>query len=130
MKPVSSAAELKEAIAELEKKRKLDEITLKGQLGRTREAVKPQNFIRNSFSSLAEMPEVKRTLVSTLIGFGLGYFSKKATEAVQEDKLNRLIGALVDHSMDKIIEQNPDSLLSKGLHVTRNVAKERGIRFF
>ena len=130
MKQISSSSELKQAIAELEKKVKIDEVALKGQVARTKEALKPQHLIRNSFSKLAAMPEVKQTLVSTLVGFGLGYFSKKATEALQEDKLNRLMTALLNHSMDRFIQHNPDSLLSKGLHITRNVAKEKGIRFF
>lgn len=130
MKPISSSVELKQAIAELEKRTKVQEITLKGQLARTKEAVKPQNLIRNSFSSLAEMPEVKRTLVSTIVGFGLGYLSKKATEALQEEKLNRMMSALVEHSIDRIIQQNPESLIAKGLHITRDVARQRGIKFF
>lgn len=130
MKPISSSAELKQAITELERKTKLDEGTLKAQFGQTKEALRPQNVIRNSFASLAETPEVRKTVISTLIGFGLGYFSKKATEALQEDKLNRLMSALVEHGVNRVIQQNPDSLLAKGLHVTRHVAQQQGIKFF
>ena len=130
MKPISTTAELKQAIAELERKTKSHEVTIKSQYAETKQALKPKNVIRNSFSSLAETPEVRKTLVSTIIGFGLGYFTKKATEAFSEESLNRMVGGFVDYGLNKFIERNPEGLLSKGIHLTRHVAKQQGVKLF
>lgn len=130
MKPIRSSEELKQAIAELERKTKVHEVTVKGDFNRTKEALKPQNFVRNSFSSLAAIPEVRKTLVSTIIGFGIGYFSKKATQAMSENSLNRLVGGLVEHGLDRLVKQNPQGLLAQGIHLTRHVAREKGIHLF
>ena len=130
MRPIKNVAELKEKIAELEAKTQAKQVTLKGQFNQTKVALKPNNLMRNSFSSLAEMPEVRKTLISTIIGFGIGYFSKKATQAMREDSLNRLVNGVIEHSLNKIVEKNPQSLLSQGINMTRHVAKQKGIRLF
>jgi hypothetical protein len=130
MRPIKTAAELKARIAELEGKNKSQQVTLKGHFQQTKTALKPNNLMRNSFSSLAEMPEVKKTLISTLIGFGLGYFSRKAQQAMREDSLNRLVSGVIDYSLNKVVQQNPNSLLSQGINMTRHVAQQKGIKLF
>jgi hypothetical protein len=130
MKPIKSSAELKEAIAELERKAKSHEVTLESQYEQAKVALKPANVIRNSFSSLAQTPEVRRTLVSTIIGFGIGYFSKKASQVMNEESLNRMVGGIVEHSLNKIVERDPNGLFARGIHLTKHIAKEKGIRLF
>lgn len=129
MKEISSSAELKAEILELEKREKVQKLVVKDQLIEAKHALNPTTLVKNTYSRLAEIPEVKRTLINTIIGFSLGYLSKKASETLNEESLNRLVGNLVDYSLDRIVQKDPDSLLSKGISFTRNVVKERGLSF-
>jgi hypothetical protein len=124
MKQISTSAELKAAIAELQKKKEIQQLTIKGQVAQTKQALKPSHLLKNTYSYIAETPEIKRTLISTLIGIGIGYFSKKATAALQEDKLDRMINNFVDKGLDQVVQNNPNALLSKAVSLTRQVARE------
>lgn len=124
MKPIANSAELKAAIAELEKKREIQQLTIKGQISQTKQALNPLHLVKNTFSHLAETPEIKKTLISTIIGIGIGYFSKKATAALKEDKLDRMINNFLDKGMDTVIQKNPNSLLSTAVSITRQVVKD------
>ena len=124
MKPISTSAELKAAIAELEKKREVQQLTIKGQFAQTKQALNPVNMIKNTFSHVAETPEIKKTLISTVIGIGLGYLSNKAVHALKEDKLDRMINNFIDQGLNKLEERNPNGFLSKAVSLTRQVARD------
>jgi hypothetical protein len=130
MNPITSTKELKDAIAALELKTKTSGVTLKGQIQQSKVALKPQNVLRNTFSSIGETPEIRKVLISTVIGMAFGYFSKKAKEMLTEENMNRFMAGLVDRGVHEIQQRYPHPLVSKGLEVTRNVAREKGLRFF
>ena len=125
MKTISNAEELKQAIATLETRKTAQEGVLKDQFQLSKTALKPQNVLRNTFHKVAEIPEVRRTMINTIIGFGLGFFSKKAAQLMSEESLNHMVTNLVDFSADKVVQKNPDSLLSKGIHFARQAVKEK-----
>lgn len=124
MKPISTAAELKAAIAELEQKKVAQQANLKSEFAHTKEVLNPVHMVKNTFSKLAEMPEVKKTLISTIVGIGIGYLSNKAVHALQEDKLDRMLNNFVDNGLDRVVERNPQGLLSKAISLTRQIAKD------
>lgn len=130
MKPITSAKELKDAIAELERRKQSTEVTLKGQVQQSKVALRPQNVLRNTFSSIAETPEIRKVLVSTIIGLGIGYFSRKAQEMLTEENMNRFMAGLIEKGVHEIKQRYPHPLVSKGIDVTRNIAREKGLRFF
>lgn len=124
MKEITTAAELKAAIAELEKKKEIQQLTIKGQFAQTKEALNPVHLVKNTFSHLAETPEIKKTLISTIIGIGIGYLSNKAVQLLHEDKLDRMVNNFIDRGIDKVVESNPNGFLSKAATLTRQVVKE------
>jgi hypothetical protein len=124
MKQISTSAELKAAIAELEKKREIQQLTIKGQIAQTKEALNPVHLIKNTFSHVAETPEIKKTLISTIIGIGIGYLSNKAVAFLKEDKLDRMIHNFIDQGLDKIEQKKPNGLLAQAVSLTRQVAKD------
>ena len=67
---------------------------------------------------------MKKILIGTVIGIGLGYITKKVTHALQEEKLDNMVNKLVGHGMDKVVARNPNSLLSKAVSLTRQLAKD------
>ena len=124
MKPISTSAELKAAIAELEKKKEIQQLTIKGQFAETKRALNPVHLVKNTFSHVAEITEVKKTLISTIVGIGIGYFSNKAQAALKEDKLDRMVNNFIDQGMEKVVERNPNGFLSQAVSLARQVAKD------
>ena len=64
MNQITTSAELKAAILELEKKKEIQKLTIKGQAYHAKQALNPVHFIKNTFSHVAETPEIKKTLNS------------------------------------------------------------------
>jgi len=116
---ITNDDDLQAAIKELERKVKLNEEEIKDNYDQVKENLNPKRVVKNTFSYVAETPEVQRTLVNTAIGFILGYASKKAVELLSEQSLNRTVENLVNHHITKLENKDPQSLLSKGISLFR-----------
>ena len=116
---IKNAQDLKAAINDLEKRLEADQFKLKDNYVQVKENLHPKRIIKNSFSYAAETPEIQRTLVNTVIGFILGYASKKAVELLSEDALDRTIHNVVNHHISKIENREPSNLISKGISLLR-----------
>ncbi len=82
MEQIKTQKELRQAIAELERRKTIQELEIKSEFDQVKQALKPVNLVRNTFSRFAEIPEVRRTLISTVVGFGMGYVAKKAKDVL------------------------------------------------
>ena len=58
-------------------------------------------------------------MVNTVIGFILGYASKKATELLTEENIDRTVYNIVNTHISEIENKEPGSLLSKGISLFR-----------
>ncbi len=125
MGQISTQEELRKAIEALERKKDLQQSEIKQDFQDAKVAFAPANLIRNAFSRLAEIPEVKQTMINTIVGFGLGYVSKKATMIMSEESLDNIASNLVQSQVDKIEQNDPDSFISKALSFFRkNIKRE------
>ena len=116
---ISNSEELQKAMYELESKVNLQEVEIKQNYQQVKENLHPKRMVKNTFSYLAETPEIQKTLVNTIIGFILGYASKKAVELLSEDVLDRTVHNLVNHHISTIEDKKSDSLLGKGISLLR-----------
>jgi ElaB/YqjD/DUF883 family membrane-anchored ribosome-binding protein len=116
---ISNSKELKEAIARIESEIKTQESDIKMNFTSAKENLNPKKVIKNTFSYVAEVPEIQRTLVNTVIGMVLGFASKKAVQLLSEDALNRTVENLVSYQMTKLENNQPNSLISKGISLFR-----------
>jgi len=116
---INSDEDLKAAIAELERKVRDNKDEIKGNIQLLKQELNPKTVAKNTFSYVAETPEIQRTLVNTAIGFIMGYASKKAVELLSEQSLNRTVENIVNTSLTQLENKNPDSLLSKGISLFR-----------
>ncbi len=124
MGQIKTLEELRQAIADLERKKSVQELEMKSNLDQVKHAMKPVNLVRNTFSRFAEIPEVRRTLISTVVGFGMGYVAKKAKDVLSEESLDNMISTLVHTQMSKLEDKNPDSFLTKAVTYFRKNLKE------
>ena len=81
--------------------------------------LKPQNLVKNTFSYVAETPEIQKTLINTALGFILGYASKKAAEILTEETLNKTVENFVQHHLNRLENQEPRNILSHGIAIVR-----------
>lgn len=118
-KKISNSEDLRKTIYELESKVKVQELEMKDNYSQIKHNLSPKRVVKNTFSYVAETPEIQKTLVNTVIGFILGYASKKAVELMSEQVLDRTVHNLVNHHIDKLENRAPDTLLSKGISLIR-----------
>ena len=97
---------------------------MKSDLEQVKHAMKPVNLVRNTFSQFAEIPEIRRTLISTVVGFGMGYVAKKAKDVLSEESMDNMVSTLVHTQMSKLENKNPDSFLTKAVTYFRKNLKE------
>lgn len=116
---ITNSKELQEAIKELEGKVEVQQHHVKGNYQQVKENLKPTRVAKNTFSYLSETPEIQRTFVNTVIGFILGYASKKAVELTSQNALDRTVHNLVNHHVTKMERRQPESLISKGISLFR-----------
>ncbi|MCY7420973.1 MAG: hypothetical protein LH478_04430 [Chitinophagaceae bacterium] len=124
MGQLKTQEELTRAIAELERKKTVQLLEMKSGLEQVKHAMKPVNLVRNTFSRFAEIPEVRRTLISTVVGFGMGYVAKKAKDVLSEESMDNLVSTLVHTQMSKLEDKNPDSFLTRAVTYFRKNLKE------
>ena len=116
---ISNAADLHQAMYDLESKIKVQKLEIQDNYSQIKQNLHPKRVVKNTFSYVAETPEIQKTLVNTIIGFILGYASKKAVDLLSEDVLDRTVHNLVNSQIDKIENRAPDTLLSKGISLIR-----------
>jgi predicted nuclease with TOPRIM domain len=116
---IHNIEDLKKAMNELESRVKVQESEIKENFVEVKENLRPKRVVRNTFSYLAETPEIQKTLINTVIGFILGYASKKAVEVLSEQSLDRTVQNILNHQMTKLENNQPDSLLAKGITLFR-----------
>lgn len=124
MGQINTQDELRRAIADLERKKSVQELEMKSDFEQVKHAMKPVNLVRNTFSQFAEIPEVRRTLISTVVGFGMGYVAKKAKDVLSEESMDNMVSTLVHTQMSKLENKNPDSFLTKAVTYFRKNLKE------
>ncbi|HEX8279070.1 MAG TPA: hypothetical protein VF540_10265, partial [Segetibacter sp.] len=104
---ISNSEDLRKAMYELESKVKVQELEMQDNYGQIKQNLQTKRVVKNTFSYVAETPEIQKTLVNTVIGFILGYASKKAVELLSENVLDRTIHNLVNHHVDKLENRTP-----------------------
>jgi predicted nuclease with TOPRIM domain len=116
---ISNTEDLQKAISDLETKVKVQELEMQDSYHQVKQNLHPKRVVKNTFSYVGETPEIQRTLINTVVGFILGYASKKAVELLSENVLDRTIHNMVNHHITKIEKREPATWLSKGVSLLR-----------
>lgn len=116
---LKNSEELHQAIKEMEQKLDVQEVKMKDKYEQLKDNLQPKNVLKNSYSHLAETPELQRTLVNTLIGFALGFAFKKINTMMHDGSLHRLAENLVHDGLDKLENKDRHSRLSQAITMLR-----------
>ncbi|MDB5191281.1 MAG: hypothetical protein JWQ96_844 [Segetibacter sp.] len=119
MRKLENAADLKQAMAELNARADVKKQEIKAEFSQVKENLQFKNVIKNTYSRLAETPEIQRTVVNTAVGMVLGYATNLFQKILREDSLNRLTQNIVHTQLDKIERKDPNSKAAKILSLVR-----------
>jgi hypothetical protein len=107
MGQIQTLSDLEDAIKLLKFKKAEDEKLLKELFFMTYESVKPINMIKNIFKEPIEPQYIKDSLVTTSVGFGVGYLSKMLFQGVVRVPFKNFIGSALMVSVENLIVKNP-----------------------
>jgi len=125
MQKITSGYRLKNAIQLLEVKQAVDAQMLKDQFYFTCESLKPVNLLKRSLHDLTSSPNLIDTILSTAIGLGTGYLSKKIVVGTSGNILRKLLGLMLQVGVTKAVAQHPDAVKSFGRFIFHQLSRKK-----
>ncbi|PWT76654.1 MAG: hypothetical protein C5B59_05955 [Bacteroidetes bacterium] len=113
MKSIYSAAELQEAIDELERKRINQELDIHDHFEGLVENLKPANLVKHTFQDILSSPSARNNLLGSAIGLGSGLLSRKLLVGKSTSILGKTIGSLVQFGVAGVIAKNSEKIKEK-----------------
>lgn len=107
---VSSSAQLKERIAELEKKRRLQRVEIASTVQDMVESIKPKNLIRAGLHSISETPALKQNLINAAISLSTGWLARKLAIPKDDNAVKRTIGAAVQYGVTHLLATQGETI--------------------
>jgi len=114
MEKITSSAELKNAIKQLEIEHAEKGILLKEQFLITYESLKPINVIKNYFKEIVSAENLADHLMGNVLSVVSGYFSKKIVVNGSDNKFRQLLGSVLQFGVTKVIAQHAETIESIG----------------
>jgi len=108
-KNISNTDELKNAIAELEIKRDIEEAALKYEFQETYESYKPANILKNTLAEVSASPKFRHNLLNVVIGLGAGYLSQKLVIGRSAGLLKRIAGTALQFGVTALVAKAGDN---------------------
>jgi len=95
MKKITTVVELKAAILELEIKQANEGRALKEQFNVIQDNLKPINLIKNTFKEVTTSSSVRGSVLTNVMGLGLGYLAKKVLFGGAPTQVTKIAGTLL-----------------------------------
>ncbi len=125
---IHNRASLRDAIIQLESKKKFQEAELVSQFHATRESLKPLNLAKSAFTQITEMPDLTQSILKTAAGIGAGLVSKKLFLGRSPSILKKIISNVVEFGVAKATIDNADKLKAYGLSAYHQLFKKNGTK--
>jgi hypothetical protein len=121
MQKISSVAELKLAIQQLEVEQEVKELQLKEQLYITYESVRPVNVIRRVFKDIFSSKGLGEDLTGTTFGMASGFLIKKLFIGSSGNIFKKLIGSVLQYGLSNFVSRNSEVIRSVGHMIISNL---------
>ena len=103
---------LNEMIILTEHKQAIQLHELKEQLHTTYESILPYNIIKNTLAKVRSSPDIKTTIINSVIGLGTGFLSKKILVGRSHNPVKNLFGTLIEFAVAGFVSKHPDGIKS------------------
>jgi hypothetical protein len=125
MTSITTSAELKAAIQQLELEQKESFIALKEEFGRTQENFKLINIIKSTFKAAVDVPDLKTDIVNAAIGLTSGIVAKKLIIGKTLNPLSKLLGVALEMFVANKVTKNADQIRSTGSIIMDKLFKHK-----
>ncbi len=100
---IHNSEDLKNAIADLEKRKDIEEAALKYEFHETYETYKPANLLKNTLTEVSASPKFRHNLLNVALGLGAGYLSQKLVIGRSAGLLKRLAGTALQFGVTSLV---------------------------
>ena len=114
MKSISTSADLKLAIQQMEFQQASELILLKEEYNRTKEGMKPANLIKSTLKDVATSPGFKLDVFNAAIGLTTGILAKKLVIGSTLNPFKKILGIIVEMAVANKVAKNADGIKSTG----------------
>jgi hypothetical protein len=121
MQTISTAAELRASISELEARSFHQEHELREAAAEAFHSLNPLNIIKNTFKSAVSNATSGKSLLNGTIGLVLGFASKRLITLGSKNIFRRLLGTAVEIGVARAATNNAEKIKSGGLQLIKKV---------
>ncbi|MBL0183384.1 MAG: hypothetical protein IPP96_14260 [Chitinophagaceae bacterium] len=121
MQKISSRAELKAAIQELEGKLDNEWPLLKKDFFNTYESLKPINIFKSTLKEAIASPGLKTDVINGAIGLTTGILAKKVILGKTLNPLTKLLGIILEMAVANKVTKNADGVRSVGTFIMKKI---------
>ena len=125
MNTITTSAELKAAIQQLEIEQKESFIALKDEFEKTKENFKLVNIIKSTFKDAVSTPNIKTDIVNAAIGLTSGIMAKKLIIGKTFNPLSKLLGVALEMFVANKVTKNADQVRSTGSVIMNKLFKQK-----
>jgi len=121
METITSAAELKIAIKQLELEHAIQGEILKEQFFITVDSLTPASIIKRALNDIATSPYLIDNIIGSAMGIVTGYFSKLITVGSSHNMFRKLLGSVLQFGVTNIVAQHPEVFKSVGQFIMEQI---------
>ncbi len=101
---------LKEEIKLLEVRHAEEGRLLKQQLITTYDSLNPVTFIKDTLNQISTTPDLRNSLIDTLVGIATGFITKKMIVGQSQNRMLRYVALLVQYGITTVVARNFESI--------------------
>lgn len=125
MTSISTTADLKLAIQQLEMQQAGELILLKEEYNRTKEGMKPANIIKSTLKDVATSPGLKLDVFNAAIGLTTGILAKKLVIGSTLNPFKKILGIIVEMAVANKVAKNADGIKSTGSLILNAIFRKK-----
>jgi hypothetical protein len=125
MQKISTIAELRYEVAQLQIKQSLQSQSLKEQFKNVRESLRPVNLIKSTFREVVNSPDLMTNVLNAGVGLAAGILTKRMFVGSTHNPFKRLLGTLLEAGMATIVTTKGDSIRDAATHLFNSVFSKK-----
>lgn len=125
MQNITTVADLKNAIHELEIEQATQGFLLREQFALTYESLKPVSLFKSALKDLASTPGITDNILGTIVGMASGYVSQKLFVGTSGNLVRNLLGSFLKQGVTNIVAQHPDVIKSIGQFIFQSIFRRK-----
>lgn len=125
MKAITTSADLKLAIQQMELQQANELILLKEEFKNTRESLNPINIIKRTFKKAVTTPELKTDVFNAVIGLTTGIIAKKLMIGKTINPFKKILGIIVEMTVANKVAKNADEIKSAGSTIFKKLFNKK-----